>query len=120
VVANQIFFKNPSLSFGHNLHFKCPNGSCKPILDIYVSIIFQLYKVFFNAMGFDLFNQSLNIPKVHMDSNSQHGSSFGSVSVHSHTPQLPSWPMPLQDFALVASPKLGLRHYNILELRIIT
>jgi uncharacterized membrane protein YhdT len=28
------------------------------------------------------------------------------------TPELPSWPTPLQAFALVVSPKLGLRHYT--------
>jgi len=34
----------PDPSFGHNLCFRCPNGSCKPILDIYVSITFQCIK----------------------------------------------------------------------------
>jgi hypothetical protein len=28
-------------SFGHNLCFSCPNGSCEPILDIYVPRVFQ-------------------------------------------------------------------------------
>ncbi len=37
IVESQIDNLTPSLSFGHNLCFKCPNGSCKPILDIYVS-----------------------------------------------------------------------------------
>jgi hypothetical protein len=32
------------VSFGHNLCFRCPNGSCEPILDIYISIVFQWYK----------------------------------------------------------------------------
>jgi hypothetical protein len=32
------------LSFGHNLCFRCPNGSCEPILNIYISIFFQWYK----------------------------------------------------------------------------
>ncbi len=36
--------------FGHNLCFKCPNGSCKPVLDIYVLKVFQI----FNPMSFDL------------------------------------------------------------------
>jgi hypothetical protein len=31
----------PGLSFGHNLCFKYPNGSCEPILNIYVSINFN-------------------------------------------------------------------------------
>jgi hypothetical protein len=29
-------------SFGHNLCFKCPNGQCEPILNIYVSIAFPI------------------------------------------------------------------------------
>jgi len=51
---------------------------------------------------------------VHWDSNSLGGSSLGSARVHSFTlpftPGLPSWPATLQVFALVASPKLRLRH----------
>jgi hypothetical protein len=34
VVGNQIDNLIPGLSLGHNLCFKYPNGSCKPILDI--------------------------------------------------------------------------------------
>jgi hypothetical protein len=34
IVRNQIDNLTPGLSFGHNLCFKCPNGSSKPILDI--------------------------------------------------------------------------------------
>ncbi len=34
VVGNQTANLTLSLSFGHNLCFKCPNGSCEPILDI--------------------------------------------------------------------------------------
>jgi hypothetical protein len=41
VVESQLI---PDLSFGHNLCFKCPNGSCEPILDIYVPRDFQWYK----------------------------------------------------------------------------
>jgi hypothetical protein len=36
VVGNQIGNLTPNLSFGHNLCFEYPNGSCEPILDIYV------------------------------------------------------------------------------------
>jgi hypothetical protein len=35
--------------------------SCKPILDFYVSRVFQLYNERFNAMGFDPYNCS---PKI--------------------------------------------------------
>jgi hypothetical protein len=48
-------------SFGHNLCFRCLNGSWKIILNIYVSISFQWYKELFNLLGFDPFNRSLNI-----------------------------------------------------------
>jgi hypothetical protein len=61
VVGNQIGNLTPDPSFGHNLHFKCPNGSCKIILDICVLRAFQWYKEPFNPMGFDLCNRSLKI-----------------------------------------------------------
>jgi hypothetical protein len=50
-----------SLSFGHNLCFEYLNGSCKPILDIYVSISFQWYKKLLNPMGFDPCNCPLKV-----------------------------------------------------------
>jgi hypothetical protein len=37
VVGSQTANLTPSLSFGHNLCFKCPNGWYKPILEIYTS-----------------------------------------------------------------------------------
>jgi hypothetical protein len=56
-IANLIF----DLSFSHNLCFRCPNGSCELILDIYVSITFQWYKKLFNPMSFDPYNCLLKI-----------------------------------------------------------
>ncbi len=44
VVGSQIVNLTPGPSFGHNLCFRCPNGSCEPILDIYISISFQWYR----------------------------------------------------------------------------
>jgi hypothetical protein len=44
VIKSQIVNLTPSPSFGHNLCFRFPNGSCKPILDIYVLRTFQSYK----------------------------------------------------------------------------
>ncbi len=41
VAGSQIENLTFGLSFGHNLCFKCPNGSCEPILDIYVPKVFQ-------------------------------------------------------------------------------
>jgi hypothetical protein len=61
VVRSQIAILTPGPSFGHNLCFKCLNGSCKPTLDIYVSRAFQWYKELPNSMGFDPSNFSLKI-----------------------------------------------------------
>jgi hypothetical protein len=81
VVGSQIANLTHGLSFGHNLCFRCLNGSCEPILDIYVSIDFQWYKKCFNPMGFDPCKGSLKIQK----SNSPSESSFGSVRALSLT-----------------------------------
>jgi len=54
VVKSQINNLTFSPSFGHNLCFKYPNGSCELILDIYVSKKIQWYKENFNPMNFDL------------------------------------------------------------------
>jgi hypothetical protein len=63
VVRSQIGNLTPDLSFGHNLCLKCPNGSCKPILDIYVWRDFQWYKELFNSRSFDPWSCSLKIQK---------------------------------------------------------
>ncbi len=44
VVRSQIANLTFGFSFGHNMCFKCPHGTCKPILDIYVPKYFQWYK----------------------------------------------------------------------------
>jgi hypothetical protein len=85
VIGSQIANLTLDLSFGPNLGFRCPNGQCEPILDIYVSINFQWYKEIFKLMGFDPFNHALKIQESIWDSNSQHGNSLGSVRVHSIT-----------------------------------
>jgi hypothetical protein len=46
MVGSQTANLTPGNFFGHNLCFRCPNGSCKPILDIYVSITFNGIKKF--------------------------------------------------------------------------
>jgi hypothetical protein len=53
MVRSQIGSLTFGLSFGHNLCFEYPNGSCEPILDIYVSRTFPWYKKLFNPMSFD-------------------------------------------------------------------
>jgi hypothetical protein len=120
VVGSQTTNLTLGHSFGHNLCFRYPNGSCDPILDIYVLRAFQWYKELLNPMGFDPYNRSLKIqesigtptPKV-----GAHLGVWGFILSHSPTlprtwdvtPGLTSWPSPLQALALVASPRLGLR-----------
>jgi hypothetical protein len=71
VVGSQIGSLTPDLSFNHNLCYRCPNGSCKVILDTYTSRPFQRYKERFNARFFNLYNCALNFresrrtPKSH-------------------------------------------------------
>jgi len=52
VVGSQIVNLTPGFSFCYNLCYRCPNGSCKPIFDIYTSIAFQLYRKLPNARFF--------------------------------------------------------------------
>jgi len=98
-----------SLSFGHNLCLKCPNGSCKPILDIYIPRAFQWYKKIYNLIVFDPWNYSLKM--------GVHSGMWRFIPLHSPTLPgtwdvtfgLPSWLAPLQALALVANPRLGLQ-----------
>jgi hypothetical protein len=113
VVMNQIDTLTPDLSFRHSLCCMYSNGSSKPILDIYVLSALQWYKEHFNPMFFDPSNSSLKI----QESNSQSGSSFGRVWVHSltlfHTfesvnviPGSHSWPSSFHALTLITSPRL--------------
>jgi hypothetical protein len=89
VVGSQIANLTLDISFGHNLCFKCSNGSCKPILDIYVLIAFQWYKKLFDPLGFDPCDRSLKIWESTETPNYQNGSSLGSVRfIPSHFPSL--------------------------------
>jgi len=60
-VGNQIDTLTPCLSFDHNLCCKYSIGSCKNILDIYISKNFQWYNDVLNPMNLDLSNFSLKI-----------------------------------------------------------
>jgi len=60
-VGSQIGHLTPGLSFGHILCFRYPNGSCEPILNIYVLRSFHWYNKIFNPMSFDLCNHLLKI-----------------------------------------------------------
>ncbi len=79
------------------------------------------------ANGFWPLHSPFENSRIHWDYNSQNGSSFGSVKVHSLTflwtpksmrcdPGLPSWPTTLQAIALVASPRLRLQHHLLLQI----
>jgi hypothetical protein len=52
MVKSQIGNLTPEPSFDHNLCFNHSNGSCKPILDIYVPRDFQWYKKLQNLIRF--------------------------------------------------------------------
>jgi len=71
VVGSRIASLTLNLSFDHNLCCRCPNGSCKAILDIYNLRPFQQYKKHLNARCFDPCNHALNFreswktPKSH-------------------------------------------------------
>jgi len=71
VVGSQTANLTSGLFFDHNLCYKCPNGSCKAILDIYTSRPFQRYKERLNARCFDPYNCALSFwesrktPKSH-------------------------------------------------------
>jgi len=85
VVGSQTANLTLDLSFGHNLCFKCPNGRCELILDIFIPIAFHWYKERLNPLSFDAYNRPLKIwesigtptPKVELP--------WG-VRVHSLTP----------------------------------
>jgi hypothetical protein len=120
VVKIQIGTLTSNPSFGHNLCFKCSNGSYEPILDIYVLRDFQWYEKIFNLMSFDPYNCPLKIQKFIKTPTPKMGANLGVWEfISSHfptllgawnvTPGLHSWPTPLQALALVANPKLRLQ-----------
>ncbi len=109
-----------SPSFDHKLCFKYPNGSCDPILNIYVSRTFRWYKKLFNLMSFDSCNCFLKIQKsikILILEVGAHLGVCGFIPSHSPTfpgtwnvnPKLHSWHAPLQALVLVMSPKLKLQ-----------
>jgi len=123
VVGSQIGNLTPGPSFGHNLCFKCLNGSCELISDIYVLRAFQWYKELLNPLSFDPYNCPLKIwesiktstPKVKTPLGM-----WGFIPSHSLTlpgacnvvPELPFWPATLQALALVTNPRLGLWQWH--------
>jgi hypothetical protein len=113
VVGGQIVNLTPDISFGHNLYLECPNGSCEPILDIYVAIALQRYKELPNPMRFDPCNHSLKVWESTGTPIPKMGAHFGVwvfILTLSHIHGFPSWPAPLQALTLVVSPMLRLWH----------
>jgi hypothetical protein len=111
----------PGPSFGHNLCFRCSNEQCEPILDIYASRAFHWYKERQNPLRFDPSNRSLKFWESTGTPSPKAGVALGVwgftpsrfptlPGVPDVTPGLPFGPHPCNPFALVASPKLGLRH----------
>ncbi len=81
VVESQIANLTPSPSFAHNLCCKCPNGSCKAILDIYTSRPFQWYKEHLKARCFSLCCWTLKLRESQRTPNSH----FWECESHPHT-----------------------------------
>ncbi len=71
MIGSQTASFTPSLSFDHNLCYRCPNGSCKAILDICTSRPSKRYKKRLNARCFDPCNRAMSFwesrrsPKSH-------------------------------------------------------
>jgi hypothetical protein len=60
VVGSQIASLTSDPTFDHNLCYRCPNGSCEAILDIYTSRPFQPYKEHLKTRCFDPLNRALS------------------------------------------------------------
>ncbi len=81
VVGSQTANLTPGLSFGHNLCYRCPNGSCEAIFDIYTSRLFYRYKEHLKARCFDLCNRALKL----WESQRTPSSHFWECEFHPHT-----------------------------------
>ncbi len=90
VVGSQIGNFTPDPSFGHNLCFKNPNGSCESISNIYVPRAFQLYKEIFNPIIFYPCNHPLKIQESIGTSTPKMGAHLGVWGfIPSHSLALP-------------------------------
>jgi len=81
VVGGQIANLTPGPSFPHNLCYKCLNGSCEPIFDIYTLTNFQWYEKHPNARCFDPYNRTLKF----WESSRTPKSPFRECEFHPHT-----------------------------------
>jgi hypothetical protein len=123
MVGSQTSNLTPDLSFDQDLCFKCPNGRCEPILDIYVLIPFQWYKKLFKPICFSPYNRAMKIresigtPTPNMGVHLRMWGFIPSLSsalpgACNVPPGVPSWLATLQNLALVTSPRLGLQHLD--------
>jgi len=129
VVGSQTANLTLDLSFGHNLCFKCPNGRCELILDIFIPIAFHWYKERLNPLSFDAYNRplkfgnplGLQLPKWNSLG------VWGFIPSHlltlpgvcCATPGFPLWPATLQTLALVTSPRLRLRQEHCYFMKVV-
>jgi hypothetical protein len=123
MVGSQTVNLTPNPSFSHNLCFKCPNRSSKPILDIYVLRAFRWYKELFKTLSFGPYNHLLKIwectetpsPKVGIALGmwrfipSQFPTFPGACSV---TPGLPFGPQPYKPLCLGHKYKARAIHFT--------
>jgi hypothetical protein len=118
------------LSFSHNLCFKYPNGSCEPILGIYVPRAFQWYIELLNPISFDPCNCFLKIWKSIETPTPKVGVHLGVWRfIPSHFPTLPGawnvtpglhfWPALSQALDLAASPRLGSCHLQVRNMKMV-
>ncbi len=81
VVGSQIASLTPGLYFCHNLCYRCPNGSCEAIFNIYTLIIFQCHEERLKARCFDPCNRTLKF----WESSRTLKSPFRECECHPHT-----------------------------------
>jgi hypothetical protein len=121
VVRSQTCSLTPGLSFGHNLCFKYSNEQYEPILNIYIPRAFQWFKERHKPLSFDPCNRSLKFwestgtPSPKWELSWECEGSLPHTFLHSQ--ECVMWllgPQTCNPFALVASPKLGLRHLRII------
>jgi hypothetical protein len=111
---NQIDNLTSNFSFGHNLCFKYPNESCKPISDIYAPRTFHWYNEIFHTMSFD----PCNCPLIPTRKVQAHLGVCGFIPSHpltllgawNVTPGIHFWLAPAQALTLVVSSRLRLWH----------
>jgi len=120
LIRSQTTNLTPTPSFGHNICFRCPNEQCEPISDIYIPKSFQWYKECHKPLSFGFSNRSLKFRESTDTASPKVGVALGVWGfTPSHflrlsgvcdvTPDFSLGPHPCNPFALVTSPKLGLR-----------